>query len=134
MHSWTNPRTLINLAYNTCTFMFFNLETKSFAWFSRSLKKVSKNKTEFAFLTTHTSCNKIYYYIILHDASVNVYFYLCWPCWGSNKGNIQIIIIRDVVPWLACYWCTSQWRIKLSDDICKCMEWTTVSITASISI
>ena len=33
------------------------------------------------------------------------------------------------VPWLTCYWCTFQWRIKLSDDICKCMEWTTISIT-----
>ena len=55
--------------------------------------------------------------------------YVFWPCWGSNKGNIQIIIIRYVVPWLTCYWCTFQKRIKLSDDICKCMEWTTISIT-----
>ena len=55
--------------------------------------------------------------------------YVFWPCWGSSKGNIQIIIIRDVVPWLTCYWCTFQKRIKLSDDICKCMEWTTISIT-----
>ena len=54
--------------------------------------------------------------------------YVFWPCWGSSKGNIQIIIIRDVVPWLTCYWCTFQERIKLSDDICKCMEWTTISI------
>ena len=72
------------------------------------IKKYQKNKTDFAFLTTHTSCNKIKYYINLHDASVDVYFYLFSPCWGSNKGNIQIIIIRDVVPWLACYWCTFQ--------------------------
>ena len=55
--------------------------------------------------------------------------YIFWPCWGSNKGNIQIIIIRYVVPWLTCYWCTFQKRIKLSDDICKCMEWITISIT-----
>ena len=54
--------------------------------------------------------------------------YVFWPCWSSNKGNIQIIIIRDVVPWLTCYWCTFQKRIKLSDDICKCMEWTTISV------
>ena len=54
--------------------------------------------------------------------------YIFWPCWGSNKGNIQIIIIR-FVPWSTCYWCTFQKRIKLSDDICKCMEWTTISIT-----
>ena len=50
--------------------------------------------------------------------------YVFWPCWGSNKGNIQIIIIRDVVPWLIC-----EGFNKLSDDICKCMEWTTISIT-----
>ena len=29
---------------------------------------------------------------------------------------------------MTCYWCTFQKRIKLSDDICKCMEWTTSSI------
>ena len=106
--------------------MFFNLE--SFAWFSRSLIKVSKNKTNFAFLTTFTSYNKIIKSLDKMQKSL-YQFYVFWPCWGSNKGNIQIIIIRDVVHWRTCYWCTFQWRIKLSDDICKCMEWKTISIT-----
>ena len=108
--------------------MFFNLETKSFAWFSRSLIKVSKNKTNFAFLTTFTSYNKIIKSLDKMQKSL-YQLYVFWPCWGSNKGNIQIIIVGDVVPWLTCYWCTFQWRIKLSDDICKCMEWSTISIT-----
>ena len=57
---------------NTCTFMFFSLETKSFAWFSRSLMKVSKNKTNFAFLTTFTSYNKINYRTTRHNAKMFV--------------------------------------------------------------
>ena len=108
--------------------MFFSLETKSFAWFSRSLIKVSKNKTNFDFLTTFTSYNKIIKSLDIMQKCL-YQLYVFWPCWSSNKGNIQIIIIRDVVPWLTSYWCTFQWRIKLSDDIWKCMEWTTISIT-----
>ena len=77
--------------------MFFNLETKSFAWFSRSLIKVSKNKTNFAFLTTFTSYNKIIKSLDKMQKSL-YQFYVFWPCWGSNKGNIQVIIIRDVCP------------------------------------
>ena len=108
--------------------MFFSLETKSFAWFSRSPIKVSKNKTNFDFLTTFTSYNKIIKSLDIMEQCL-YQLYVFWPCWSSNKGNIQIIIIRDVVPWLTSYWCTFQWRIKLSDDIWKCMEWTTISIT-----
>ena len=82
---------------NTCTFMFFSLETKSFAWFSRSLIKVSKNNTNFDFLTTFTSYNKIIKSLNIMQKCL-YQLYVFWPCWGSNKGNIQIIIIRDVCP------------------------------------
>ena len=83
-----------NVAY-ICTVMFFNLDTKSFVWFSKSLIKVSKNKTNFAFLATFTSYNKIIKPLNIMQKCL-YQLYVFWPCWGSNKGNIQIIIIRDV--------------------------------------
>ena len=77
-----------NVAY-ICTVMFFNLDTKSFVWFSTSLIKVSKNKTNFAFLATFTSYNNIIKSLDIMEKCL-YQLYVFWPCWGSNKGNIQI--------------------------------------------
>ena len=64
--------------------------------------------------------------------------YVFWPCWGSNKGNIQIIIIRDVVPWLICeglnclmisvsVWNEQQFQLRKHFNIISALELSLVT-------
>ena len=72
-----------NVAYIS-TVMFFNLDTKSFVWFSTSLIKVSKNKTNFAFLATFTSYNNIIKSLDIMEKCL-YQLYVFWPCWRSKQ-------------------------------------------------